>query len=159
VNDEIERGKFHKILVAIDGSTSSMKAAEYAIEIAKKEGQDNTQLIALTVLDVSKPRSLLSSFIAAPTYGLKELEEERKAAQQWLDKIRQKAEQTGISFKANIIEGLTTAEETIINHADSEKVNLIIVGTRGRSGFSKVLLGSVASKVITYSSCPVLIIR
>ena len=159
MNDEIERGKFHKILVAIDGSTSSMKAAEYAIEIAKKEGQDNTQLIALTVLDVSKPRSLLSSFIAAPTYGLKELEEERKAAQQWLDKIRQKAEQTGISFKANIIEGLTTAEETIINHADSEKVNLIIVGTRGRSGFSKVLLGSVASKVITYSSCPVLIIR
>jgi nucleotide-binding universal stress UspA family protein len=159
VNDEIERGKFRKILVAIDGSTSSMKAAEYAIEIAKKEGQDNTQLIALTVLDVSKPRSLLSSFIAAPTYGLKELEEERKAAQQWLDKIRQKAEQTGISFKANIIEGLTTAEETIINHADSEKVNLIIVGTRGRSGFSKVLLGSVASKVITYASCPVLIIR
>jgi nucleotide-binding universal stress UspA family protein len=159
VNDEIERAKFRKILVAIDGSTSSMKAAEYAIEIAKKEGQDNTQLIALTVLDVSKPRSLLSSFIAAPTYGLKELEEERKAAQQWLDKIRQKAEQTGISFKANIIEGLTTAEETIINHADSEKVNLIIVGTRGRSGFSKVLLGSVASKVITYASCPVLIIR
>lgn len=156
---KIHSAKFRKILIAIDGSTSSRKAADYGIEIAKKEGQNNTQLIGLTVLDMSRPRSLLSSFIAAPTYGLKELEEERKAAQQWLDEIRQKAEHKELSFKADIVEGLMSVGDAIINHAKSEKVDLIIVGTKGRSGFSEVLLGSVASKVVTYALCPVLVIK
>lgn len=76
-----EDGKFSKILVAIDGSAASMKAAEFAITMAKKERNEQfkesgSELVALTVLDVSKPRGLLSSFIAAPTYGLKELEQE-----------------------------------------------------------------------------------
>jgi nucleotide-binding universal stress UspA family protein len=67
--------KFSKILVAIDGSQPSIDAADYAIKIAKK---DNSELIAITVLDISTSRRLSSSFITAPTYGLKELEEERK---------------------------------------------------------------------------------
>ena len=68
-----------KILVAIDGSEHSMKEAELALEMSEKELRNKTKegnrgLIALTVLDVSKPRKFLSSFIAAPTYGLRELE-------------------------------------------------------------------------------------
>lgn len=57
-----------------------------------KSPEKRGELIALTALDVSKPRSFLSFFIAAPTYGLKELEEERKQAKQWMEKLRQKAE-------------------------------------------------------------------
>ena len=95
MNDPQEENNFSKILVAIDGSTSSMKAAEFAITMAEKvsneeSGKKGGELIALTALDVSKPRSFLSSFIAAPTYGLKELEKERNQAKQWLDKLRQK---------------------------------------------------------------------
>ena len=55
------------------------------------------------------------------------------------------------------------AEESIVSEiiefAEREKVDLIIMGTRGRTGFKKILLGSVASGVVTYSHCPVLVIR
>lgn len=155
-------GRFSKILVAIDGSKPSMKAAELAIEMAKKEITDlrtketESKLTALAVLDVSKPRSFLSSFIAAPTYGLRELEQERNAAKQWMDKVRQKAEAKQVSFKSKIIEGLISAEAAIVNFAESHKVDLIVVGTRG---FSKVLLGSVASKIVEYAPCSVIIAK
>ena len=58
--------------------------------MAKKN--NNSQLIALTVLDTSTPRRLSSSFITAPTYGLKELEE-RKRAQKWLASISNKVQE------------------------------------------------------------------
>jgi nucleotide-binding universal stress UspA family protein len=157
-------GKFSRILVAIDGSSSSIKAAEFAIMMAEKRGTGmsdikRSELIALTALDVSTPRSFLSSFIAAPTYGLKELEEERNHARQWMDKLRQKAEDKNILFRSEIIEGVVSAGTAITDYAASHGISIIVVGTKGRSGVSKVLLGSVASKVITHSSCPVIIVK
>jgi nucleotide-binding universal stress UspA family protein len=152
-----------KILVAIDGSEHSMKAAELALEMAKKEStrspEGSSELTALTVLDVSKPRRFLSSFIAAPTYGLRELEEERNAANQWMDVVRKKAEDGKIPFRSEIIEGLVSAEATIVDYAESHQIDLIVVGTRGRTGFSKVLLGSVASKVVEYAHCSVIVVK
>ena len=156
--------KLSKILVAIDGSQASMKAAECAIAMAEKEGNQQNEemtveLIGLTVLDVSKPRGFLSSFIAAPTYGLKELEQERSAAKQWMENIRQKVKDKKVSFRSEVIDGVISAEATIVDYAESQNINLIVVGTRGRSGFSKVLLGSVASKVVTYAHCTVLVVK
>jgi nucleotide-binding universal stress UspA family protein len=150
---------FSKILVAIDGSQPSIDAANYAIEIAKKNS--NSQLIALTVLDISTPRRLSSSFITAPTYGLKELEDQRKQAQKWLESISKKVEEVekNIQYKAEIIEGSISVEGTIVDYAENENIDLIVIGTRGRSGFKKMLLGSVASKVVTYATCPVLVIK
>jgi len=150
---------FFKILVAIDGSQPSIDAANYAIEMAKKN--NNSQLIALTVLDISTPRRLSSSFITAPTYGLKELEEERKRAQKWLESISNKVKEIEktIQYKAEIIEGSISVEATIVNYAENENIDLIVIGTKGRSGFKRMLLGSVASKVVTYATCPVLVIK
>jgi nucleotide-binding universal stress UspA family protein len=150
---------FSKILVAIDGSQPSIDAANYAIEMAKKN--NNSQLIALTVLDISTPRRLSSSFITAPTYGLKELEEERKRAQKWLESISNKVQEIekNIQYKAEIIEGSISVEGTIVDYAENENIDLIVIGTRGRSGFKRMLLGSVASKVVTYATCPVLVIK
>jgi nucleotide-binding universal stress UspA family protein len=156
--------KISKILVAIDGSEHSMKAAELALEMSEKELSNKRKdgdrgLIALTVLDVSKPRRFLSSFIAAPTYGLRELEEERNAAKHWMDAIRKKAEERKIPFRSEIIEGLVSAEATIVDYAESHQIDLIVVGTRGRTGFSKVLLGSVASRVVEYAHCSVIVVK
>jgi nucleotide-binding universal stress UspA family protein len=47
----------------------------------------------------------------------------------------------------------------IVDYAEKNKVDLIVVGTRGRSGFTKLLLGSVASGVVTYASCPVMVVK
>lgn len=155
--------KISKILVAIDGSEHSIKAADLALEMAKKESisaqKIGNELTALTVLDVSKPRKFLSSFIAAPTYGLRELEEERNAAKHWMDAVRKKAEEKKIPFRSEIIEGLVSAEATIVDYAESHQIDLIVVGTRGRTGFSKVLLGSVASRVVEYAHCSVVVVK
>jgi nucleotide-binding universal stress UspA family protein len=159
-----DNGKISKILVAIDGSEHSMKAVELALEMSEKEltnkmEDDDRGLTALTVLDVSKPRRFLSSFIAAPTYGLRELDEERNAAKQWMDVVRRKAEAKKIPFRSEIIEGLVSAEATIVDYAESHEIDLIVVGTRGRTGFSKVLLGSVASRVVEYAPCSVIVVK
>jgi nucleotide-binding universal stress UspA family protein len=155
--------RISKILVAIDGSEHSIKAADLALEMAKKESispqKIGSELTALTVLDVSKPRRFLSSFIAAPTYGLRELEEERNAAKQWMDAVRKQAEERKIPFRSEIIEGLVSAEATIVDYAESHQIDLIVVGTRGRTGFSKVLLGSVASRVVEYAHCSVIVVK
>jgi nucleotide-binding universal stress UspA family protein len=152
------RGIFSKILVAVDGSEQSSKAAEYAIEIGKKY---SAQLTALTVLDISKPKHLSSTFITAPTYAMRELEEERKEAQQWLDKIANIVSEKGnnnIQFKSQIEKSMSV-EGTIVDYSEQENIDLIVVGTKGRSGFTKLLLGSVASKVVTYAHCPVLVVK
>ena len=158
-----QNGRISKILVAIDGSDHSMKAADMALEMAKIESispqKVGNELTALTVLDVSRPRRFFSSFIAAPTYGLRELEEERNAAKHWMDAVRKKAEERKIPFRSEIIEGLVSAEATIVDYAESHQIDLIVVGTRGRTGFSKVLLGSVASRVVEYAHCSVVVVK
>ena len=165
------RRSFSKILVAIDGSEISMKAAVYAIDIAnrKANGVGNVQLIGLTVIDLTK---ISSSFFATASgyYGAKELEEKRKEAQQWLDKVEKLAvnkennddddDVNNIQFKSEIIEDpISKVGSAIVDYAERENVDLIVIGTRGRTGFKKMLLGSVASDVVTYAHCPVLVVK
>ena len=149
---------FSKILVSLDGSEISIKAAVYAIDIVKK---NKSQLIALTVLDISTPRRISSSFITAPTYGLKELEEKRKEAQQWLDKFEKLAsKENNVKLKSEIIEDpISRVGSSIVDYAERENVDLIVIGSRGRTGFKKMLLGSVASDVVTYAHCPVMVVK
>lgn len=156
--------KFSKLLVAIDGSDQSIKAAEYGIDIANRYG---AQLIALTVLDMSKVRYSSSALIAPPSHALEELQRMRKEAQSWLDKVGKLIEQRKdtsnnggniIQFKSQIEESMSVAG-TIVEYAEIENIDLIVIGSRGRSGFKKLLLGSVVSTVVTYATCPVLVIK
>ncbi len=93
---------------------------------------------------------------------MRELEEERKEAQQWLDKIAsmvsEKGNNNNVQFKSQI-ESSMSVGGAIANYAEEENIDLIVIGTRGRSGFKKLLLGSVASKVVTYAHCPVLVVK
>ena len=165
------RRSFSKILVAIDGSEISMKAAVYAISIANRKGNGaaSVQLIGLTVLDLAK---LSSSFFATASgyYGPKELEAKRKEAQRWLDKVEKLAVNkennnnnngvNNIQFKSEIIEDpISKVGSAIVDYAERKNVELIVIGTRGRTGFKKMLLGSVASDVVTYAHCPVLVVK
>lgn len=158
-NMSTSKSTFFKILVAIDGSEKSMKAAEYAIDIAINQ-KTNVQLIAVTVIELLKLN--LSTFVAAPTFGLEDLEGKRKQAKEWLRNIEKSIQQKGknIEFKSYILEDPTLrVSSLIINHAESENVNLIVVGNRGRKGFKRMLLGSVASDIVTYAHCPVLVVK
>src|SRR5919108_222317 len=162
--------KFSKILVAIDGSEMSMKAAAYAIDIAnrKEKKEENVQLIGLTVIDLT---NLSYSFFATASgyYEAEKLEEKRKEAQQSLDKVEKlvliESNTTNnniinIQFKSEIIEdSISRVGSSIVDYAEHENVDLIVIGTRGRTGFKRLLLGSVASDVVTYAHCPVMVVK
>lgn len=150
-----------KILVAIDGSDQSIKAAEYAIDIAKRY---SAQLIALTVFDISKVRYSSSAFIAPPMHALEEIERMQKEAQQWFDHVgklieQEKEDNNNIIQLTSQIEESMSVPDTIIDYAENQNIDLIVVGSRGRSGFKKLLLGSVASTIVTYATCPVLVTK
>lgn len=147
-----------KILVGIDGSESSMKAADYAVELAGKQGG---QVIALNVV-VSQLGYAYSSgaFGLVTPSGINDLlEKSKQEAQVWFDNIGRKASARGVRLKTEIVASPTSAGPAIVDYADKNGVDLIVVGTRGRSGFSKLLLGSVASSVVTYASCPVTVVK
>ena len=156
--------KIRKIMLPIDGSATSMKAARIGISLSKKFRSD---LIGLTVIDLmSLPYGY---FLTQPGTRSHDniLEEKRTEAKKWLDKIeRSMLEAVGESqvskgqFRSEIIEDpFSRVESAIINYAESEGVDLIVMGTRGRSSFKRILLGSVASSVLSYAHCPVMTVR
>lgn len=140
--------KFSKVLVAVDGSEYSMNAAEYAISITKEAG---SQLIALHVItsDVSTIASTFSP----------QMEEIKKNTQEFFDKIRRKcAANWDIPLRTELIAS-SSVVGGIIDFAEKENIDLIVVGTRGRSGLKRLLLGSVASGIVNYAHCPVMIVK
>ena len=65
----------------------------------------------------------------------------------------------GVKFTAETIFDVASAADSIVNYADDKKADLIVIGTKGRTGLKRLILGSVASGVVTHASCPVLITR
>ena len=68
--------------------------------------------------------------------------------------------QTGnIELKTELINSPRPVDYVILEYAEEKSIDLIVVGTRGRSGFKRLLLGSVASSVVSYAHCPVMIVK
>lgn len=145
-----------KILIAVDGSDPSFHAARYGISLAEKY---KAKLVILNVLDVYTLKQASLSVIVTPTYGLKEVVEVMRQVQKWLDKIKNEAEEKNIQSKAEILELKKSVVGTIVDYAENEKIDLIVMGNKGRSGIKKLLVGSVAQGVLTYAHCPVLLVK
>lgn len=155
---------FKKILVALDGSESSQRAAQAALELAEKLKAELSILHA-----ISPPTSYYHSTIASPT-GMSlpapsqhEIDAyyayARNVALSVVGETEAKAKKQGIRVKTWTPEAVSSVVETIINHAVKENVDLITVGTRGLGGFKKMLLGSVSSGIVSHAHCPVLVVR
>ena len=145
---------FSKILIAIDGSEESLHAADYAIEIARRY---NAEVIALNVI-------LSGATLHGPSVS-PHIIELKQEAQNYLDKAKEKAERrmsndndNKIRLRTELI-GAPSTVGGVVAFAEKNNVDLIIIGTRGRSGFTKLLLGSVASGVVTYAHCPVMVVK
>ena len=155
------KGKFSKILVAVDGSEQSMNAADYAIAMAKKE-DNNAQLIALHVLYSQTGYAYSTNIfgLVTPSSINELLKDAKHEAQQWFDKIKEKMYENGdVQLKTEVVVSPTSVVGAIVDYAERENVDLIVIGSRGRSGFKKLLLGSTASGVVTYATCPVLVVK
>lgn len=150
---------FQKILVGIDGSDKSVEAADYSISIAKNT---NAQLIILNVLETEPWYYGKNAYEwASPDELNKVYEKEKAKIQKILDNIQEKAKTVGIESKTKILM-IPRTEDTvkpILKYAEDEEIDLIVVGTRGRTGIKKMLLGSVASGVVTYAHCPVIVVK
>jgi nucleotide-binding universal stress UspA family protein len=64
-----------------------------------------------------------------------------------------------LQLRTEIIDSAKSAYTAIVDYADKENVDLIVIGTRGKTGLKRALLGSVASGVVTYATCPVLVVK
>jgi nucleotide-binding universal stress UspA family protein len=146
-----------KIMVGIDGSKESENAADYAIAIAKRH---NAELIAVNMLTSDIGYVYSSPGVESPPLTIREIillaEDEVK---KWFNDIKEKADKSGIQFRSEIIMAKRSTVSTILDYAEEQNINLIAVGTRGRSGIKKMLLGSVASGLVTYAACPVLVVK
>jgi len=156
----MKTSKISRILTAIDGSHSSIEAAKYALAMAKKY---DAELFALTIIN-TQPWFHSSTLYgwASPETMEKVHENDIRHAQTWLDQVKETAENDGVRSQTKILLVPYTETSTagaIINYAEENHIDLIVIGTRGHSGLKKMLLGSVALAVLTYSHCPVLVIK
>ena len=135
------------------GQRHQWRLRYYAAEIAKK---NNAQLTALTIT-----HSSLSSFglAASPDSSKQAKEKDVHESKQWFDKVNEIAKKEGVQLRNELIDTQISVEAAIVEYAEQTNIDLIIIGTRGRSGFKRMLLGSVASGVVTYATCPVMVVK
>ena len=137
--------KGEKILVAVDGSSNSDFAVEQALSMANA---CNSTLYVITVIDVY-PKQVEG------TPGAKE--QMQKEAEGLLQKVEAKAKENDISVESAVHWG-RHPHEAIIKDSKEKGIDLIVLGSHGRTGLKKFFLGSVAQKVIGYARCPVMVV-
>ena len=143
---------FSKILVALDGSEFSLKALEFAIDIAKK--YESQLILAHVVIRQIYAINPPETGILAGTAIVRELEAEGKAI---LARGEETVKAQGIPVETRLRQGVPAEE--LLRAAADEKVDLIVLGSRGLSQVRAFLLGSVSDKVSHHAKCPALIVR
>jgi nucleotide-binding universal stress UspA family protein len=142
---------FEKILCATDGSHSSNKAVEYAVEFAKRI---NGHLTFLTVTLVTAESASHSHFWDSVMLNAvdAQLQKELRAA-------ALKADLAGFKDISCVAAGGHNIAATIIEYAESNGYDHIITGSVGLTGVARMLLGSIAHSVISKAHCPVIVVR
>jgi len=154
-NNNDEEILLRKFLVPLDGSDWSFRAAKYAIKIAKMANAEMVYVHAVVSLPATAYANVHAG-VLIPRY----IEESKKEAQKWYDEVNTIAKKAGVvRLSADTILDVSSVADAIISYAEKNNVDLIIMGTKGRTGLKKVLLGSVASSVISHANCPVLVVR
>ena len=165
--------KFSRILVAVDGSQDSMKAAEYAISLAKSQ---NLQVDAVSVYH---PSYFGLHSITDKMFN-EQMDKQIKLHEGYLEEVRSRAEQQDVKVKPHLIEMTSCTmclghEEVsefkphlmeanshigieITEFAKKNGNDLIVMGSKGLSGLKKMIMGSVASTVMAHATCPVMVI-
>lgn len=141
-------------MVAFDGSKDSVKAVDFGCSLAEKYG--STLVIVHVYSTAFLPYSGVEPMPVPEFEGAEALSKER--ARGVLADGIELVEAHGMKAKGELLEASSTVQ-AIIEFAASEEVDLIIVGTRGMTGFKKLIVGSVSSGLVSHSGCPVLVVR
>ena len=144
-----------KILVAIDGSPQSDKAAEEAIRLAAQSGVKlRSQVYAVLVLSSLKPPSFTDFFPSKPPTEEPDWEEKRERLFYVVEKA---AREAGVSLESLVLYG-EPAEE-LIYFAKEKGCDVIVIGSSGKGAVKRAVLGSVSTKVALHAQCSVYIVR
>ena len=141
-----------KILHATDFSKASARALQEAIKLAKVNG---AQLLIVHVIEPT-PYVAGREFAGAEIYTqLDELA--TRNAESSMRKLIGRLKKLKVRAESLLLRGLS--HEQIVKAAKNKKADMIVIGTHGRTGLSKLFMGSVAGKVVSLASCPVLTVR
>ena len=139
-----------KILIAVDGSPSSLEALEFGLDLAAEEEAEALVAHVVPAIDT----------VPAAGFGMShgaivhELSDEDRAP---LDVAVELAAERGLAVTTKLLRGSTTRELTA--YADRQDVDLIVIGSRGHGALTTALLGSVSLGVLRHTTRPVLIVR
>ena len=143
---------YQTILVPIDGSETSLSVIPHVVEFAKAL---NCKVIVAEVMT-------LDPYIAAEYLSGQQtnmlFERARQFIEDNLNTAKQKFTDAGVHVETQILEG-ESIHKTITKAVDSLNIDLVILSSNGRSGFQKFILGSVAQKLVTELTVPVMVIK
>ena len=146
---------FQKILVPVDGSNSAWKALQTAAALAERfQGE-------LRVFTVMEPYNSLSLFQITLDENLMDRSnrEMKKASLAVLDMAKKKLQEYGFKGKVSFEESEGNPAEQILEKSRETDCDSIVIGSRGLSGITEFLLGSVSSKVSQYAAVPVFVVK
>jgi nucleotide-binding universal stress UspA family protein len=138
--------QFKKILVGFDGSAQSEKATESALALAQSL---DSSLLLFAVARPPEPATMVELDAM--------LDDAREHFEEQFKKIIQRAKDLGVELQTDIAVGHPV--EQIVHRAETDYVDLIVLGRRGKSRWEKMLVGSTAEKVLRYAHCPVMVVR
>ncbi len=150
VREREEEKTYKQILIATDGSVAAENAADYGIEIA---GWIGAKVYAVYVIDITSFDSILMDE-AWTTEMYKEFEKIGRKATSY---VEENAEAAGIEAAPILLKGNPAKE--ILDFAEMQRVDMIVVGSIGKSGIQSFLLGSISGKILRNSKIPVLVVR
>lgn len=142
---------FNKILVAYDGSKSSNKALDKAIELAKLSA--DSELVVLHVYDF--PRFYIAEgFAPVPdTVNL----EFYQLAERTSEEAKNRLTEAGVNGRVELAQG--AAAEVVLDYAGQQGADVIVIGSRGIGGIREFVLGSVSHNVVQHARIPVLVVK
>ncbi|MDZ7687470.1 MAG: universal stress protein [Halobacteriales archaeon] len=142
-----------KVLVPVDRSEQARKAFDWAVEEF-----DDSHLVLLHVIEPLNVRFLEKSEMEGKRLSIDErYEKVLDETEAFLSRLVDEAEESGVEASYDYIDGKPS--QRIVEYAEEENVDHIVVGSHGRSGVARVLLGSVAEKVARRSPVPVTVVR
>ena len=146
---------YRRILVPVDGSATSLLGLEHAISLAKDQG---AQVRVLNVVDERVMTTLMVEPVAVPIDDI--LESMRADGMRVLEKAAERAQRAGV--KAETVQVASRGRpvsDVILAEARKARADVIVMGTHGRRGLNRLLLGSDAERVLRDSPVPVLLVR
>ncbi len=148
-DEKTNDGEITRVLVPTDGSDAASAAVDHAVAVAEACGA------AVRVLSVVDTRALAAQSELAPSETVIESLEER--SEHAVNEVAERCEETGLSVETAVARG--PPSRAICEDAAESNADLVVMGTRGRSGLDRVLLGSVTERTIRHAPIPVVAVR